>query len=127
MAKRTTVAIPTSITPDVEAVAKALGMNSNKFAVSCIEGCLLAINADTSPTVPIVLHARRVLRKDSAAADRLFVEMLEKTFPNLPKNTSRFRELLVEEANKIEGQLTQERLKAAHSIAMARWKAEAKP
>jgi hypothetical protein len=126
MAKRTTVAIPTSITPEVEAVAKALGMNSNKFAVSCIEGCLLAINADTSPTVPIVLHARRVLRKDSAAADRLLVELLEKTFPNLPKNTERFRELLVEETNKIEGQLTKDKLQSAHSLAMARWKGEGK-
>ena len=124
--KRIYVAIPTGITADIESLAKELGQNPNQFGVHCIEGCMAAIRADKSLAVPIVQHARRILRKDSAAADRLLVDLLEKTFPDLPKNTGRFKELLIEETNKIDGQLTQDRLKAAHSIAMARWKAEAK-
>lgn len=126
MAKRIYVAIPTGIAGEIESLAKELGTNPNQFGVHCIEGCLAAIKANKSLAVPIVQHARRILRKDNAAADRLLVDLLEKTFPDLPKNTERFRELLIEETNKIDGQLTQDRLKAAHSIAMARWKAEAK-
>lgn len=126
MAKRIMVAIPTEITPQVETVAHALGLNPNQFGVRCIEGCLAAIQAEAAPTVAIVTHARRILRKDSKAADRLLTNLLEKTFPNLPKNTERFKELLIEETNKIDDELTKDRLKAAHSIAMARWKAEAK-
>jgi hypothetical protein len=126
MTKRITAQIPSNITPEVESVAKALGINANKFAVHCVEGCLAAIKADNSSTVPIVQHARRILRKDSAAADRLLVDLLEKTFPDLPKNPARFRELLVEETNRVEVKLTNDKLKAAHAIAMARWKSEGK-
>jgi hypothetical protein len=126
MAKRVYVAIPAGITSDVESLAKELGINPNQFGVHCIEGCLAAIKAEKTMPVPFVQHARRVLRKDSAAADRLLAELLHKTFPDLPKNTDRFKDILIEETNKIDGQLSPDRLRAAHSIAMARWKAEAR-
>jgi hypothetical protein len=126
MAKRIMIAVPNEITPQVEAVAEALGINTNQFGVRCIEGCLAAINAAGPTAIPIVTHARRILSKESRAADRLLTNLLEKTFPDLPKNTARFRELLIEETNKIEGELTQAQLKSAHSAAMARWKSEGK-
>jgi hypothetical protein len=126
MAKRVYVAIPAGITAEIESLAKELGSNPNQFGVNCIEGCMAAIKADKLIGVPVVQHARRILRKDNAAADRLLVDLLEKTFPELPKNTEHFRQILIEETNKIDGQLTQERLKAAHSVAMARWKGEGK-
>ena len=103
-------------------MAEALGLNVNQFGVRCLEGCLAAIQSDKPTDVPIIRHARRILRKDASAADRLLLGLLEKTFPDLPTNTERFRELLVEETNKIEGDLTKERLKEAHSVALARWK-----
>jgi hypothetical protein len=122
--KRSYVAIPIKIAPEFESVAEALGLNVNQFGVRCLEGCLAAIQADKPTDVPIIRHARRILRKDTSAADRLLLGLLEKTFPDLPTNTERFRELLVEETNKIEGDLTKERLKDAHSVALARWKTE---
>lgn len=126
MTKRIYVAIPTGIAAEIESLAKELGTNPNQFGVHCIEGCLAAIKADKSLAVPIVQHARRVLRKDNVAADRLLVNLLVKTFPDLPQNTERFKELLIEETNKIDGELTKEKLQSAHSIALARWKAEGK-
>lgn len=124
MAKRSYVAIPAELTPQFESVAESLGMNINQFGVRCLEGCMAAIQADKPTEVPIVRHARRLLRKDTTAADRLLLSLLEKTFPDLPTDTERFRELLVEETNKIDGDLTKERLKEAHSVALARWKTE---
>ena len=124
MTKRAYVALPAKLTPEVEAIAAALQMNVNEFGVRCLEGCVAAINADAPMHVPMVRHARRILRKELNAGDRLLLAMLEKTFPNLPKNTERFRELLIEETNAIDGELTPERLKLAHAAAMDRWKAE---
>jgi hypothetical protein len=126
MNKRSYVAIPTKLTAQFETVAEALGMNVNQFGVHCLEGCMAAIQGDNPTEVPIVRHARRILRKDATAADRLLLDLLMKTFPDLPTNTERFRELLIEETNKIAGELTNERLKQAHSVAMSRWKLEDK-
>jgi hypothetical protein len=124
--KRTYVAVPTAIAEEFEVIANQLGQNPNQFGAHCLEGCLAAIKTEKSPIVPIVQHARRVLRKDAVAADRLLVELLEKTFPDLPKNTDRFKELLIEETNRIDGTLTKEKLQGAHAVALARWKAEGK-
>jgi hypothetical protein len=124
MTKRSYVAIPAKFDAEFEALAATLQMNVNQLGVLCLEGCLAAINSGTPTQVPIVQHARRILRKDTNAADRLLVNLLEKTFPDLPKNTERFRELLIEETNRIDGDLTMERLRAAHSQALVRWKAE---
>ena len=125
MAKRSYVAIPAELTPQFESVAESLGMNINQFGVRCLEGCMAAIQADKPTEVPIVRHARRLLRKDATAADRLLLNLLEKTFPDLPTTTERFREMLVEEANRIESDLTKETLKKAHSgVALVRWKTE---
>jgi hypothetical protein len=126
MTKRSYVAIPAKLDAEFEALAATLQMNVNKLGVLCLEGCLAAINSGTPTQVPIVQHARRILRKDTNAADRLLVNLLEKTFPDLPKNTERFRELLIEETNRIDGDLTPERLRAAHAQALARWKEEEK-
>lgn len=126
MNKRPYIAVPTKLAAQFEAVAASLQMNGNQFGVHCLEGCIAAIQSDMPTQVPIVRHARRILRKDTNAADRLLLNLLERTFPELPKNTERFRELLVEETNRIDGELTTERLKAAHALAMARWKEEDK-
>jgi hypothetical protein len=87
-AKRMYVAIPTAIAGEIETLAKELGQNPNQFGVHCLEGCVAAIRAAKPTPVSIVQHARRVLRKDNAAADRLLMDLLEKTFPDLPKDTS---------------------------------------
>ncbi len=126
MTKRPYIAVPAKLAAQFEAVAASLQMNGNQFGVHCLEGCIAAIQSDMPTQVPIVRHARRILRKDTNAADRLLLNLLEKTFPDLPKNTERFRELLVEETNRIDGELTKERLQAAHSLALARWKEEDK-
>jgi len=124
MAKRSYVAIPAELTPQFESVAEALGMNVNQFGVRCLEGCMAAIQSPTPLEVRIVRHARRILRKDATAADRLLLNLLEKTFPDLPTTPERFREMLVEEANRIEGDVTKERLQKAHSAASIRWQME---
>jgi hypothetical protein len=124
MNKRSYIALPTKLGPEVEAIAASLGLNVNSFGVRCMEGCVAAIKSATPTQVPIVHHARRILHKETNAADRLLVNLLEKTFPDLPKNTERFREILIEETNRIDGELTTERLKATHSLALDRWKAE---
>jgi hypothetical protein len=126
MTKRSYVAVPTKLDAEFEALAATLQLNVNKLGALCLEGCVAAINSGTPTQIPIVQHARRILRKDTNAADRLLVNLLEKTFPDLPKNTERFRELLIEETNRIDGDLTTERLRAAHSQALVRWKAEEK-
>jgi len=124
MAKRSYVAIPAELTPQFESVAEALGLNINQFGVRCLEGCMAAIQSPMPREVPIVRHARRILRKDATAADRLLLNLLEKTFPDLSTTSERFREMLVEEANRIEGDLTKETLKKAHSAASIRWQME---
>jgi hypothetical protein len=126
MIKRSYVAVPTKLAVEFEALAATLQMNVNKLGALCLEGCVTAINSGTPTQVPIVQHARRILRKDTNAADRLLVNLLERTFPDLPKNTERFREILIEETNRIDGDLTTERLRAAHAQALARWKVEEK-
>jgi hypothetical protein len=126
MTKRSYIALPTKLTPKVKQIASGLGMNVNEFGVHCLEGCVAAIEAETVTPVSIVRHARRILRKEINAGDRLLLNLLEKSFPELPKNTERFREILIEETNQIDGELTTERLKAAHGQAMIRWKAEEK-
>lgn len=126
MNKRPYIAVPAKLAARFEAVAASLQMNGNQFGVHCLEGCLAAIESADPIQVSIVRHARRILRKDTNAADRLLLNLLEKTFPDLPKNTERFRELLIEETNRIDGELTPEHLRAAHALALARWKAEEK-
>jgi hypothetical protein len=126
MTKRAYVALPAKLTPQVEEIAASLAMNVNEFGVHCLEACVAAIQADTLGHVSFVRHARRILRKDVTAGDRLLLNLLEKAFPDLPKDNDRLRELLIEETNLIQGDLTPERLKAAHSQALARWRAEEK-
>ena len=97
MPKRLYIAVPTQLADQFDALAARLQLNVNQLGARCLEGCVSAIEANAPIQVPIVQHARRVLRKDTNAADRLLLNLLEKTFPGLPKNTERFRELLMEE------------------------------
>jgi hypothetical protein len=126
MPKRAYVALPLQLTPEVEKIAEALGMTVNQFGVRCVEGCLAAIYGEVPTTIPIVRHARRIVRKELSAGDRLLIAMLEKAIPELPEHNERLRELLIEETNAIEGELTDEQLRMAHAMAMTRWKAEEK-
>jgi hypothetical protein len=124
MTKRAYVAIPAELVPQFEAVSEALGMNVNQFGVRCLKGIMAAIEAEKLEEVHLVRHVRRILRKDATAADRLLLDLLEETFPDLPKQPPRFQELLLEEANRILGKLTKEKLERAYSIVQIRYSME---
>ncbi len=112
--------VPDSLAPKVADVAKRLGQNPNQLVTHCVEGCLAAIDAEKPEMPPIVVLARRVLDKHLDAADRLLVSLISKTLPSFQEGAERYRQLVIEEAKKIEGELTLKKLRAAADMASER-------